>query len=62
MPILEVKNIEKSFGDTHVLKNISFTLEEGEVLSIMKESDDSGDQFHVPRDSQEITSARIRWV
>jgi len=28
----------------------------------MKESDDSGDQFHVLRDSQEITSARIRWV
>ena len=35
---------------------------EGEVLSIMKESDDSGDQFNVLRDSQEITSARIRWV
>ena len=38
MPILEVKNIEKSFGDTHVLKNISFTLEEGEVLSIIGSS------------------------
>ena len=35
---------------------------EGEVLSIMKESYDDGDQFHVLRDSQEITSARIRWV
>ena len=38
MPILEVKNIEKSFGATHVLKNISFTLEEGEVLSIIGSS------------------------
>ena len=33
---------------------------EGEVLSIMKESDDSGDQFHILRDSQEITSCKIR--
>lgn len=38
MPILEVKNIEKSFGATRVLKNISFTLEEGEVLSIIGSS------------------------
>ena len=38
MPFLEVKNIGKSFGETQVLKNISFTLEEGEVLSIIGSS------------------------
>ena len=38
MPILEVNNIGKSFGETRVLENISFTLEEGEVLSIIGSS------------------------
>ncbi len=38
MSILEVKNIRKSFGQTEVLKNISFTLEKGEVLSIIGSS------------------------
>ena len=30
MPILEVKNLIKSFGNTEVLRDISFTLEKGE--------------------------------
>ena len=38
MSILEVKNLEKSFGRTSVLKDINFTLEEGEVLSIIGSS------------------------
>lgn len=38
MSILEVSNIRKSFGKTEVLKDISFTLEEGEVLSIIGSS------------------------
>ncbi len=38
MPILEVKKIRKSFGKTEVLKDISFTLEKGEVLSIIGSS------------------------
>lgn len=38
MPILEVKNLIKSFGSTEVLKDISFTLEKGEVLAIIGSS------------------------
>ena len=38
MSILEVKNIQKSFDRTEVLKDISFTLEKGEVLSIIGSS------------------------
>ncbi len=38
MSILEVKNIKKSFGKTEVLKGIDFTLEKGEVLSIIGSS------------------------
>ncbi|MEE0945639.1 MAG: amino acid ABC transporter ATP-binding protein [Acutalibacteraceae bacterium] len=38
MAVLEVKNIQKSFGKTEVLKNISFSLEKGEVLAIIGSS------------------------
>lgn len=38
MPVLEVKNIEKSFGKLPVLKDISFNLEKGQVLSILGSS------------------------
>lgn len=38
MPILEVKDLKKSFGKTEVLKGVSFTLEKGEVLSIIGSS------------------------
>ncbi len=38
MPILEVENICKSFGHTEILKNISFSLEKGKVLSIIGSS------------------------
>lgn len=38
MAILEVSGVEKSFGKTKVLKNISFSLEEGNVLSIIGSS------------------------
>ncbi|MBR2337987.1 MAG: amino acid ABC transporter ATP-binding protein [Clostridia bacterium] len=36
--MLEVRNICKSFGKTEVLKGIDFTLEEGQVLSIIGSS------------------------
>lgn len=38
MAILEVKDIYKSFGKTEVLKGISFSLNKGEILSIIGSS------------------------
>ena len=38
MAFLQVENIRKSFGDTKVLKDISFTMERGEVLSMIGSS------------------------
>ena len=38
MPILQVENLQKSFGTTTVLEDISFTMEKGEVLSMIGSS------------------------
>ena len=38
MAILEVNNIRKSFGNTEVLKDISFTMEKGQAISIIGSS------------------------
>ena len=38
MAMLEVKHIEKHFGDTKVLNDISFSLEQGDVVSIIGSS------------------------
>jgi len=38
MPILEVKNLKKGFGSTDVLKGVSFSLEQGQVLAIIGSS------------------------
>ena len=38
MAILEVKNIEKHFGNTKVLEDVSFSLEEGNALAIIGSS------------------------
>ena len=38
MSILEVQNIHKSFGQNEILKDISFSLEQGQVLSIIGSS------------------------
>lgn len=35
MKLLEVNNLKKSFGELEVLKNISLTVEEGQVISIL---------------------------
>lgn len=38
MAILEVKHIEKHFGRTKVLKDVSFSLEKGNALAIIGSS------------------------
>ncbi len=38
MALLEVKNIQKGFGNNKVLKGVSFTLEKGQVLAIIGSS------------------------
>lgn len=38
MSVLEVKNLEKSFNTAKVLKDISFEIEEGQVLSVIGSS------------------------
>lgn len=38
MAILEVRNIEKHFGRTNVLENVSFSMEEGNALAIIGSS------------------------
>ena len=38
MAVLEVKNIKKSFGGLNVLKGVSFSLEQGQVLTIIGSS------------------------
>ena len=38
MALLEVKNIKKKFGETQVLKGVSFSLEQGQVVAIIGSS------------------------
>ena len=38
MALLQVDNIQKSFGSNHVLKGVSFSLEKGQVLAIIGSS------------------------
>ena len=38
MSILSVKNLEKKFGDLTVLKDISFNINDGEIISIIGSS------------------------
>ena len=38
MAILEVNNLKKSFGSVDVLKGVSFSLEQGQVLAIIGSS------------------------
>ena len=37
-PVIEVKNLHKSFGDNHVLRDFTMTLESGENLAILGKS------------------------
>ena len=34
-PVVEIKNLHKSFGDNHVLRGIDFTVNQREVVCIM---------------------------
>ena len=43
--VLKVEHLKKSFGDNHVLKDISFGLCEGEVLSIIGPSGSGKSRF-----------------
>ena len=38
MKILEIKDLYKSFGKTEVLKGVNFSMEEGEVVSVIGSS------------------------
>lgn len=38
MAILEIRNLTKNFGKTEVLKGVSFSMEEGEVVSVIGSS------------------------
>ena len=33
--IIEVKNLKKNYGDREILKDISFSIEKGEIISII---------------------------
>ena len=35
MHILDIRNVRKSFGDNEVLKDISLTVDQGEVVSVI---------------------------
>ena len=59
MAILEVQHISKSFGNTEVLKDISFTLEKGKVLSMIGSSG-SGKTTSNPQTRQESEIRRKR--
>ena len=38
MPIIQVENLEKSFGDLKVLKDVSFTVNKGDVIAVIGSS------------------------
>ena len=38
MPVLEVRDLEVSFGDTRVLRGVSFDLEAGQTFGVVGES------------------------
>lgn len=37
--MIEIKNLEKSFKGNKILENISFTLKEGEILTLLGPSE-----------------------
>ena len=43
--MIEIKGIEKSFDDNHVLKNVSFTFEKGKQISLLVKVDQGKQHF-----------------
>jgi len=41
MAILEVEHLEKRFGGTPVLQDVSFSLEQGQTLTVRQRQDDA---------------------
>ena len=74
MPILEVHHIEKHFGATRVLEDISFDLEQGQALAIIGSSGsgkttllrclnflETPDQGHMARNMPRNWKRPARW-
>ena len=60
MAILEVEHISKNFEDTEVLKDISFSLEKGEVLSIIGSSGSGKTTFLRCLNGETLFDASVR--
>ena len=69
--MIEIKNLEKSFGDIHVLKGITETIQDGEIVSIIGPSGSGKSTFlrcinlleeptagHIFIDGEEITNGK----
>ncbi len=62
MKLLEIKNIKKSFDDLEVLKDISVSVEEGEVVSVTGNTCGIGDKYarnEVTHPERTVTSTAI---
>ena len=43
--MLEIKNIKKSFGQTHVLHDVSLSVNKGDVIAILGPADQERQHF-----------------
>ena len=69
MSILSVKNLSKSFGKLEVLNDISFNVEQGEVISIIGPSGSGKStlmklcaRFYDPQRGHVLTAASARYA
>ena len=56
--MIEVKNLEKSFGDLHILKGITTTIEKGEKVVIIGPSGSGKSTFLYRRCKRKIKSSK----